>query len=78
MIAARLDGLGSDEKTLLQDAAVVGTVFWLNAIEAIGDESCAHAEGLLDGLERKEFVQRARRSSVAGAARIRFPARAAS
>ena len=36
IIAARLDGLPPGEKALLQDAAVVGKVFWLGAIEAIG------------------------------------------
>ena len=28
IIAARLDGLDPEEKALLQDAAVVGKVFW--------------------------------------------------
>ena len=28
LIAARLDGLPDDEKAVLQDAAVVGRVFW--------------------------------------------------
>ena len=32
IIAARLDGLGPDEKGLLQDAAVVGKVFWAGAL----------------------------------------------
>ena len=34
IIAARLDALPADEKELLQDAAVVGKVFWLGALEA--------------------------------------------
>jgi class 3 adenylate cyclase len=72
IIAARLDGLASAEKALLQDAAVVGKVFWLGAIEAIGDTSRQRAEELLFGLERKEFVQQARRSSVAGEAEYSF------
>ena len=36
IIAARLDGLSEAEKALLQDAAVVGKVFWLGAVCAIG------------------------------------------
>ncbi len=32
IVAARLDGLSPDEKTLLQDAAVVGKVFWVGAL----------------------------------------------
>ncbi len=36
IIAARLDALPLDEKLLLQDASVVGKVFWLGALERIG------------------------------------------
>ena len=72
IIAARLDGLARAEKALLQDAAVIGKVFWRGAIEAIGDTSRQRAEELLLGLERKEFVQEARRSSVAGEAEYSF------
>ena len=32
LIAARLDGLPEDEKAVLQDAAVVGRVFWIGAV----------------------------------------------
>ena len=35
LIAARLDGLPDDEKALLQDAAVVGRVFWSGAVVAL-------------------------------------------
>ena len=38
IIAARLDGLDHDAKTLLQDAAVVGKTFWLGAVAAIGGQ----------------------------------------
>jgi class 3 adenylate cyclase/tetratricopeptide (TPR) repeat protein len=58
IIAARLDLLSTDEKSLLQDAAVVGRSFWPGALDA-GQE-------LLRSLLRKEFVRRERRSSVAG------------
>jgi tetratricopeptide (TPR) repeat protein len=66
IIAARLDLLADAEKRLLQDAAVVGNVFWLGALEAIGGVSGPEAEELLHGLARRQFVQRGRRSSVAG------------
>ena len=58
IIAARLDLLPPEEKELLQDAAVLGKVFWRGGL---GDQS----EERLHALERKGFVQRARRSSVA-------------
>jgi len=66
ILAARLDALADVEKELLQDAAVVGKVFWLGALEAIGGISRRDADELLQMLVRREFVQRARRSSLAG------------
>ena len=66
VIAARLDGLTSQEKALLQDAAVAGKVFWLGALATIGNASAGQSEEPLLALERKEFLQRARHSSVAG------------
>ncbi len=62
IIAARLDSLSEDEKRLLQAAAVVGEVFWLGAVEAVDGVTRWQAEELLYALERKEFVQRVRRS----------------
>ncbi len=64
-IAARVDALPADEKALLQQAAVVGKVFWLGAVAALADTEAEPAERLLHALERKEFVRRERRSSVA-------------
>jgi class 3 adenylate cyclase/tetratricopeptide (TPR) repeat protein len=65
IVAARLDALPDEEKALLQDAAVVGKVFWLGAATEIAGVDRPAAEQLLHGLERKEFVRRERRSSVA-------------
>jgi class 3 adenylate cyclase/tetratricopeptide (TPR) repeat protein len=64
IIAARLDGLSVDEKQLLQDAAVLGKVFWLGAVSAVGGRERREAEEVLHALARKEFVRRERRSSV--------------
>ncbi len=66
LIAARLDTLPADRKALLQDAAVIGKVFWSGAVAAMGgrDEATV-AEGLHE-LTRKELVRPARRSSVEG------------
>jgi DNA-binding SARP family transcriptional activator len=66
IVAARLDALADVEKGLLQDAAVVGNVFWLGALEAVGGISRRDADELLPALVRRDFVQRARRSSIAG------------
>jgi class 3 adenylate cyclase/tetratricopeptide (TPR) repeat protein len=64
IIAARLDSLPLKEKALLQDAAVIGKVFWLGALGA--------TEQQLHALQQKEFVQRARRSSVEGETEFAF------
>jgi len=66
IIAARLDVLPAAEKALLQDAAVVGKVFWLGAAAAIGELDPKAVETLLHALERKDCIRRERRSSVAG------------
>jgi class 3 adenylate cyclase/tetratricopeptide (TPR) repeat protein len=66
IIAARLDGLPPTEKQLLQDAAVLGKVFWLGAVCAVGGRDRSEAETLLHALGRKEFVRQERRSSVGG------------
>src|SRR5918996_963886 len=66
IIAARLDTLGAAEKALVQDASVVGKVFWVGALAAVSDRTKPEVEEGLQRLERKEFVRRERRSSVAG------------
>ncbi|MGH3080064.1 MAG: ATP-binding protein [Gaiellaceae bacterium] len=73
LIAARLDALASDEKALLQDAAVVGKVFWRGAVAAIGGVESARAlEEPLHRLERGEFIRRDRRSSIEGDTQYAF------
>ena len=57
-IAARLDGLPADEKSLLQDAAVIGHVFWSAAVAALAGEDRWAVEERLLALERRELVQR--------------------
>jgi class 3 adenylate cyclase len=64
IIAARLDGLPTSEKSLLQNAAVIGKVFWVGAVVAVDGFEREEVGRCLHALERKEFVQRSRRSSV--------------
>ena len=68
IIAARLDGLGPDEKGLLLDAAVIGKVFWIGALGREESETTT----TLHSLERKGFVRRQRRSSVEGQSELAF------
>jgi class 3 adenylate cyclase/tetratricopeptide (TPR) repeat protein len=72
LIAARLDGLLEEEKTLLQAAAVVGKVFWLGAAVQLAGIERAVVDKRLHALERKEFLRRERRSSVAGEVEYAF------
>jgi class 3 adenylate cyclase len=75
IVGARLDLLAPPEKRLLQDAAVIGKVFWPGAVAALGGGGAAgrgELEGYLHGLERKQFVRRERRSSVAGETQYAF------
>jgi class 3 adenylate cyclase len=73
LIAARLDALSAEEKALLQDAAVLGKVFWLGAVAQLsGIVARERAEELLHRLTRKQFVQRERRSSMEGDTQYSF------
>ncbi|HLY93734.1 MAG TPA: adenylate/guanylate cyclase domain-containing protein [Gaiellaceae bacterium] len=65
VIAARIDALPPEEKKLVQDAAVLGKVFWPSALESANDDT-------LHALERKEFIRRDRRASVAGETQYAF------
>jgi len=72
IIAARLDALGEQEKSLLQDAAVLGKLGWLGALAALSGSEPRELERWLHNLERKEFLRRERRSAVAGERQYAF------
>jgi class 3 adenylate cyclase len=72
MIAARLDSLEPVDKELVQNAAVLGKVFWTGALAALTGQEPFLVEEQLHGLERKEFVRRERRSAVAGETQYAF------
>jgi tetratricopeptide (TPR) repeat protein len=66
LIAARLDTLPPERKSLLQDAAVIGKVFWASAVAEMGGLDPAEVELALHELARKELVRPARTSSMGG------------
>ena len=73
IIGARLDLLEPREKRLLQDAAVIGKVFWPGAVAALGGtDGGGELEEYLHGLERKQFVRRDRASSLTGETQYAF------
>ncbi len=65
LIAARLDLLAREEKSLLQDAAVLGKVFWAGGLASLSGHEPGMLEAELHALERKQFVRRERQSAVA-------------
>jgi len=72
MVAARLDLLSAEEKRLLQDASVVGKVFWLGTLATMSGLERWALEQHLHTLERQEFVRRERTPSVAGETEYAF------
>jgi class 3 adenylate cyclase/tetratricopeptide (TPR) repeat protein len=72
VVAARIDALRAEEKALLQQAAVLGKVFWTDALMALAEVDERLVEDRLYSLERKEFVRREQRSAVAGARQYVF------
>ena len=72
LIAARLDTLTPERKSLLQDAAVLGKVFWAGAVAAMGGRELREVEHALHELSRKELVRSARTSSMDDEAEYAF------
>ena len=72
LIAARLDTLPPERKTLLHDASVVGKVFWTGVVAEMGDRDDSAARAGLHELSRKELVRAARTSSVKDQAEYSF------
>ena len=72
LIAARLDTLSAERKALLQDAAVVGKVFWAGALVSMGERDPGEVERALHELARKELVRPSRSSAMEGEAEFGF------
>src|SRR6186997_1405981 len=71
LIAARIDRLAPDAKTLLQRAAVIGRIFWEGALEHLAPEF-ESLEAPLDDLRLREFVLDEERSSIRGENAYKF------
>ena len=70
LLAARLDSLALPERRVLQEAAVVGRVFWASPLRrAVADE---RIDARLATLERAGFVVRRPTSSLGGQAEYMF------
>jgi len=71
MIAARIDRLPRNEKTLLQRASVVGRIFWEGAIARLAPD-LVELEPVLDDLLQRDFLTRESRSTISGEPAYRF------
>ena len=72
LIAARLDTLSPERKALLQDAAVIGKVFWAGALAEMGGIDARLVREGLHELARKELLRPARRPSIEGETEYAF------
>jgi class 3 adenylate cyclase/tetratricopeptide (TPR) repeat protein len=66
LIAARLDTLTPERKSLLQDASIAGKVFWSGALAALGGQDDEQIQRGLRELGDKELVRPSRNSSMEG------------
>jgi class 3 adenylate cyclase len=71
IVAARLDALPRPERTLLLDAAVIGKVFWLKALQMLAPEQ-GDLVHLLDELELRDLVRRETVSIIEGQQQYAF------
>ena len=72
LIAARLDTLSVERKRLLQDASVLGKVFWAGALCEMGGRDPQEVTQSLHELSRKELVRPARPVVDGGGGRVRL------
>jgi class 3 adenylate cyclase/tetratricopeptide (TPR) repeat protein len=70
VLAARIDALPGDEKALLQQAAVVGRMFWPGSLGAIGSDGAAGET--LRSLERRGLIAARPTSTIEGESEYMF------
>ncbi len=71
IVSARLDALPHAERALLLDAAVVGKVFWLEALRTMNPEN-GDLMRLVEELERRDLVRRDTTSIIEGQQQFAF------
>jgi class 3 adenylate cyclase/tetratricopeptide (TPR) repeat protein len=72
LIAARLDALPAALKALLADAAVVGQVFWPEAVAAAGGSGLDDVVAAVAQLEQRQFIRPRADSALAGETEFAF------
>jgi class 3 adenylate cyclase/tetratricopeptide (TPR) repeat protein len=72
LIAARLDTLAPERKSVLHAAAVVGSVFWAGAAASVSGVPEDTVEDVLHELAAKQLVRKIRTTSLQGEAEFSF------
>jgi class 3 adenylate cyclase len=70
LLAARIDALPDEEKSVLQDAAVIGRAFWATTLEAMREGSAVHDS--VGSLEEKGLIVTRPTSSLPGQTELWF------
>jgi predicted ATPase len=70
IVAARLDGLPAEERSIVLDASVVGKVFWRGALERLRPDGDLSA--MLGSLERRDLIRREAVSRIQGEQQFSF------
>jgi class 3 adenylate cyclase/tetratricopeptide (TPR) repeat protein len=66
VIAARLDSLAPNQKSIMTDAAVLGQVFWVGGVAQMNQADRSHVELAMQELSRRQLVRQAGASSLSG------------
>ena len=72
VIGARLDSVGVERRAIVQDAAVVGSRFWPEALAAVGERDPDEVRAALNDLVRRGFLVRATSSTLPGMVEYAF------
>jgi hypothetical protein len=72
LLAARIDLLSQEMKSLLLDASVVGKTFWLGALAALSSRDPSEVKLLLTELTQRDFIQPVVPTSMAGDSEFSF------
>lgn len=72
VIAARLDRLGGTEKSMLQEASILGKDFWTGALAHLSGSDDRALAPILDTLQTKDFLVERERSRLEGQREFTF------
>jgi class 3 adenylate cyclase/tetratricopeptide (TPR) repeat protein len=72
VIGARLDSVGPERRAMVQDAAVIGSRFWPEALAAVGELEPVAVRASLNDLVRRGLLVRSQMSSIDGLAEYNF------